>query len=357
MTSDTDLASLLLRPAEFYQSNAVECVRAATVLAIDRSNRKVALSNSDAITYDHLILALGSTARTLSIPGHDLRGVVQLRTLADGNHLKALLVPGARLAIIGAGYIGLEVAASARTLGLDVTVIEREPRMLPRVASEPLSAFFARRHTEAGVRTVLSASVEAFEGDGQSVTAVRLQDGSSIPCDAVLVGIGAVANDALPRAAGIECTDGIVVDIRSRTSDPLIHAVGDCTHRPLPLYARTARLESVPNALEQAKQAAADLCGRAPLTPEVPWFWSDQYEVRLQIAGLPFDVTDHVIRGDPAFGSFAIFHLSGEGTVQAVEAIDAPADFMAGRMMIARRKQPLAAALRDVSCSLRELTG
>ena len=357
LSGDTDFANLLLRAAEFYQSNAIECLCATTVVGIDRSTRSVALANGEVITYDHLILALGSTVRTLSVPGHELRGIVQLRTLADANSLKALLWPRARLAIVGAGYIGLEVAASARTLGADVTVIEREPRVLPRVASEPLSAFFARRHGEAGVRILVNASVEAFEGDGDSVAAVRLQDGSFVACDAVLVGIGAAANDALARASGLECSNGIVVDLNARTSDPAIHAVGDCTHRPLPLYARTARLESVPNALEQAKQAAAGLCGRAPPAPEVPWFWSDQYEVRLQIAGLPFDAAGLVVRGEPTSGSFSIFHQSGDGTVQAVEAVNAPAEFMAGRMMITRRARPLAAALRDVSCSLRELTG
>ena len=356
LSSDPGFASLLLRRSEFYQAHSIVCRCDATAVAIDRSSREIALANGDAVTYDHLVLALGSTARALPVPGHDLRGVVRLRTLTDANRLKALLVPGARLAIIGAGYIGLEVAASARALGVEVTVIEREPRVLPRVASEPLSAFFARRHDVAGVRIILNASVEAFEGDGPSVAAVRLKDGASVRCDAVLVGIGAVANDTLARASGIECTNGINVDPSARTTDPLIHAVGDCTYRPLPLYAHSARLESVPNALEQAKQAAADLCGRTPPTPEVPWFWSDQYEDRLQIAGLPVDVAEHVTRGDPTAGRFSIFHLSADGTVQAVEAVNAPADFMAGRVMIARRKRPLGTALRDLSCSLQDLT-
>jgi 3-phenylpropionate/trans-cinnamate dioxygenase ferredoxin reductase subunit len=184
---------------------------------------------------------------------------------------------------------------------------------------------------------------------------VRLTDGTSLPCDIVLVGVGAAPDDSLARAAGLACDDGVVVDLAARTSDPRIHAIGDCTRRPLPLYGRTHRLESVPNALEQAKQAAADLCGRTPPAPEVPWFWSDQYDVRLQIAGLPFDVAETVVRGDPGSQSFAIFHLSAEGSVQAVEAVNAPAEFMAGRIMIARRTRTVAARLRDVSCSMREL--
>lgn len=351
-----DLASLLLRSADFYRTNSIEWRGDAEVVAIDRVARAVTLENGERVDYDQLILALGSVVRALPLPGHDLRNIVTLRTVADADRLKTLLSPGVRLAIVGAGYIGLEIAASARSLGADVIVLEREGRVLPRVASEPLSAFFQQRHTAAGVRIMLNASLEAFEGD-DAVAGIRLRDGTVITCNAALVGIGAAPNDALARSAGVTCLNGIVVDQAARTSDPLIHAVGDCTFRPLPLYQQSARLESVPNALEQAKQAAADLCGRPPPSPEVPWFWSDQYDVRLQIAGLPFDVAELAIRGDPSGNSFAIFHLSADGTVQAVEALNAPAEFMAGRIMIARRKRPLAAQLRDVSCSLKELTG
>jgi 3-phenylpropionate/trans-cinnamate dioxygenase ferredoxin reductase subunit len=357
LTGNGDLADLLLRPTEFYRSNAIELLAPAEAVGVDRSAKVVTIATGEQIAYDHLILALGSIPRSLPLPGHELRGIFQLRTIADADNLKAMLAPGARLAIVGAGYIGLEVAASARRLGLDITVIERESRVLPRVASELLSAFFHRRHASAGVQIMLDASVEGFDSIDGSVSAIRLSNGITIPCDAVLIGIGAAANDGLARAIGLECSTGIVVGLTARTSDPAIHAIGDCTQRPLPMYRRSVRLESVPNALEQAKQAAADLCGRPPPAPEVPWFWSDQYEVRLQIAGLPFDVADIAMRGDQAAGSFAIFHLSADGTVQAVEAVNAPAEFMAGRMMIARRKQALAASLRDVSCSLRELAG
>ncbi|HME25731.1 MAG TPA: FAD-dependent oxidoreductase [Acetobacteraceae bacterium] len=349
------LADLLLRPAAFYQTNRIDLRLACEVTTIDRSARAVNLASGERIAYDHLILATGCAARPLPVPGHKFAGILALRTLADADRLKPLLRPGARIAIIGAGYIGLEVAASARVLGANVVVIEREARVLTRVASIPLSDFFQRRHAASGVRVMLDAAVEAFEGAGGHVTAVHLTDAGTVPCDAVLVGIGAAPNDALARAAGLACDNGIVVDLAARTSDPAIHAIGDCTQRPLPRYHRTGRLESVPNALEQAKQAAADLCARPAPTPEVPWFWSDQYEVRLQIAGLPFDVTETVVRGDPLAGSFAIFHLTADGTVQAVEAVNAPVEFMAGRMMIGRRKQAVAARLRDVSCSIREL--
>jgi 3-phenylpropionate/trans-cinnamate dioxygenase ferredoxin reductase component len=355
LKGDSDLTGLLLRPAAFYAANAIALHLSSPVTDIDRANRTLTLATGERVAYDYLILALGAQARLLPVPGHDLGGVFELRTVADADGLKAVLRPALRLTIIGAGYIGLEAAASARAMGADVTVIERESRVLARVASPVLSDFIQRRHEADGVRIRLGAAVEAFEGVAGQVACVRLADGSRNPCDTVLVGVGAAPNDALGRAAGLDCADGIVVDIAARTSDPAILAIGDCTRRPLPLYHRAARLESVPNALEQAKQAAAALCGRPPPTPEVPWFWSDQYEVRLQIAGLLFGVSESVGRGDPASSAVAIFHLAADGTVQAVEAVNAPAEFMAGRTMIARRKQAVAARLRDVSCSLREL--
>ena len=357
LQGEGDLQSLLLRAADFYLSQGVALLLSTDVTGVDRRAGTVVLASGKTIAYDRLILALGAYARSLPVPGHDLAGVFRLRTVDDANALKAALRPGARIAIIGAGYIGLEVAASTRLLGVDVVVIEREARVLARVASTTLSEYFHRRHAEAGVCIMLDAAVEAFDGHAGRVSSVRLADGAAVPCDAVLVGVGAAPNDALACAAGLDCNDGIIVDANARTSDPSIHAIGDCTRRPLPLYQRTGRLESVPNALEQAKQAAADLSGRAPPPPEVPWFWSDQYDTRLQIAGLPFDVEETAIRGDPTAGSFAIFHLTRDGTVQAVEAVNAPTDFIAGRQMIARRKPVVAASLSDVSCSLHQLVG
>ena len=176
-----------------------------------------------------------------------------------------------------------------------------------------------------------------------------------IACDVALVGVGALPNDALAQAAGLACDGGIVVDATARSSDPAIYAIGDCTRRPLPLYDRAVRLESVPNALEMAKQAAAAICGRKPPAPEVPWFWSDQFDLRLQIAGLPVDAAQTVLRGDLATGHFAVFHLAADDTVQAVEAVNAPAEFMAGKLMIARRRRVAASLLGDPAHSLQQL--
>jgi 3-phenylpropionate/trans-cinnamate dioxygenase ferredoxin reductase component len=352
---EADAASLALRPAAFYPANAITLHLATHATAVDPASRSVTLASGERLGYDHLVLATGARPRLLPIPGHDLAGVLALRSVADADLLQAALTPGSRLVVIGGGYIGLEVAASARALGVAVTVVERETRVLARVASQPLSEFFTRAHTANGVHILCDASIAAIEGAAGHVTGVRLADGTALPCDTVLIGVGAAPDDSLARAAGLACDDGIVVDLAARTSDPRIHAIGDCTRRPLPLYGCTGRLESVPNALEQAKQAAADLCGRPPPAPEVPWFWSDQYDVRLQIAGLPFDVADIVLRGDPAGGSFSAFHLAADGAIQAVEAVNAPADFMAGRIMIARRQRTTAARLRDMSLSMQEV--
>ena len=277
------------------------------------------------------------------------------RSAADADLLKAALGPGRRLAVVGGGYVGLEVASSARALGAEVVVIEREARVLARVACAELSEFYQRVHRAEGVGFELSAVVTALEGQGGHVAGVRMGDGRVLPCDVALIGVGAVPNQELALEAGLDCDNGVVVDGQARTSDPAIFAVGDCTNRPLPLYNRRMRLESVPNVLEQARQAAAALCGRPAPAPEVPWFWSDQYEVKLQIAGLPFDVAERVVRGNPDSGQFAVFHLSAEGLVQAVEAVNAPAEFMAGRQLIARRRTVAAAQLRDLSFNMKDL--
>jgi 3-phenylpropionate/trans-cinnamate dioxygenase ferredoxin reductase subunit len=347
--------SLALRPAAFYPDATIDLRLATRVTAIDRAAKDVTLSDGGTLRYDYLILASGARARRLVLPGAGLDGVLELRSAADADRLKAALRPGARLAVIGGGYIGLEAAASARALGAEVTIIERENRVLARVACSILSDFFQGFHRARGVTIEVDAQVAALEGSGGRVAGVRLGDGRLIACDVALIGVGAVANDELARDAGLTCLNGIVVDLAARTDDPAIFAIGDCTSRPLPLYERIGRLESVPNALEQAKQAAAMICGKPPPTPEVPWFWSDQYDLRLQIAGMPFDTTEIVVRGDVASGKFALFHLTADGTVQAVEAVNAATEFMGGRRIIARRKRLTRVRIEDMSVSMQEL--
>jgi 3-phenylpropionate/trans-cinnamate dioxygenase ferredoxin reductase subunit len=354
LTGEADADSLALRPLGFYNDADIELRLGTSVMNIDPVAHQVTFSDGDTMHYAHLILATGSRARRIPLPGIDQTNVLELRTAADADKLKAVLGPGKRLAVVGGGYIGLEAAASARALGCEVTIIELAPRVLARVACEILSDFFQDFHRSQGVTIELGAGVQGLEGNG-TVTGVRLADGRVIPCDAALIGVGGVPNEELALEAGIACDGGIVVDLNAATSDRDIYAIGDCTRRPLPLYNRTMRLESVPNALEQAKQAASAICGRPPPAPEIPWFWSDQYDLRLQIVGLPFDTTEIVVRGDVAAGKFALFHLTEDGTVQAVEAVNASTEFMGGRRIIQRRKKLTAARIADMSVTMQEL--
>jgi 3-phenylpropionate/trans-cinnamate dioxygenase ferredoxin reductase subunit len=346
---------LLLRPAAFYADKQIDLRVSTQVVSIDPHARRVALAGGESIAYDALILATGSRLRKLVAPGADLPGVLELRTAADGDRIRAALRPGARLAVVGGGYVGLEVAASARALGAEVVVLEREPRLLARVASTELSAYFAQLHRSHGVRIELGADLTGFDARDGRVAGVRLRDGRQFECDVAVVGIGALANEALASAAGIACQDGIVVDECARTSQEGVYAIGDCTRRPVPRYARALRLESVPNALEQAKQAAAHVCAKPVVKPEVPWFWSDQYDVRLQIVGMAFDVAHTVVRGDVTAGRFAVFHLGADGALQAVEAVNSPPEFVAGKMLVAAGKVIDPARLADTTISMKEL--
>jgi 3-phenylpropionate/trans-cinnamate dioxygenase ferredoxin reductase component len=347
--------SLALRPPHFYEKQSITLRLGTRVTDLDRAARRVSLSDGSTLDYTALILATGAHARPLTIPGHDLPGVLALRNAADAEVLKAALGPGRRLAIIGGGYIGLEVAASARALGAEVTVIEREARVLARVAGPELSEFLAATHAGHGVTIRCAAGVAAILEQNGRAAGLRLEDGTPIAADAVLVGIGAVPNEALARAAGLACEGGIVVDLAARTADPAVFAIGDCTRRPLPLYDRQHRLESVPNAIEQAKQAAAAICGRPAPAPDIPWFWSDQYDLRLQMAGIAFDATQRIRREDTATGGFCIFHLDATDRILAVEAVNAPAEFMAGRQLVAKAAHIAPARLGDAAIDLKTL--
>jgi 3-phenylpropionate/trans-cinnamate dioxygenase ferredoxin reductase component len=354
LKGEADEDSLALKPLDFYGEQSIDLRMGVSVASIARSPKTVTLAAGETISYDVLILATGARPRQLAIPGADLAGVCELRTAADAETLKSNLKPGCRLAVVGGGYIGLEVAASARALGAEATVVELQSRVLARVASEPLSAFFEAYHRARGVSFELGVSVHEILGESGRVTGVKLSDGRAIACDAALIGVGAVPNDEIARDCGLECANGVVVDLEARTADPSVFAIGDVSHRPLPLYDRTFRLESVPNALEQAKQVAAALTGRAPPAPEVPWFWSDQYDLKMQIAGLPFDGDSLLVRGDPASAKFAVFHLKGD-LIQAVEAVNAPPEFMAGRQLIGSRRPVARERLADGAISMKEV--
>ncbi len=351
LKGEADLDSLLLRPETYYAEQNISLRTGVAAVSIAPGERTVAFSDGSIETYDALILATGSTGRRLAIPGADRSDLIELRTIADAERLKSRLGPGRRLVIVGGGYVGLEAAASARALGAEVVLLERLDRVLKRVASEPLSAFFTDRHRGEGVDIRTGVEVAAFEDGG-----VTLSTGERIKADVVLVGVGALANDELARHAGLACdpggSGGVIVDETARTSDPHIYAIGDVTLRPVPVHGVTMRLESVPNALEQARQAAHAIVGRPQTAPEVPWFWSDQYDVKLQIAGLPSEADRTLMRGDPAAGRFAVFHLCGDRVV-CVEAVSAPPEFMAGKQLIQRRTPVDLTKLADTAVSMK----
>lgn len=355
LKGEADLDGLLLRPVDYYTEQQIELLTGVRVTAIDRAAQMVTLLNGTHENYDHLILATGSKARRLPILGADRPELIELRTLADAERLKGALGPGRRLVIVGGGYVGLEAAASARALGAEVVLLERLDRVLKRVASEPLSALFTDRHRAEGVDLRVSVEVTAFE-DG----AVQLADGDRLSADAILVGVGALAADDLARQAGLDCdtggSGGIIVDEMARTSDPAIFAIGDVTFRPVPVQDCSLRLESVPNALEQARQAAHAIVGRPQPVPEVPWFWSDQYDLKLQIAGLPAGADKILLRGEPSTGRFAVFHLKGTRIV-CVEAVNAPPEFMAGKQLIQKRTPIDLAKLADPAVSMKAVAG
>ncbi|HXV01451.1 MAG TPA: FAD-dependent oxidoreductase [Caulobacteraceae bacterium] len=354
LKGETDAETLALKPDSFYPEAGIALMTSARVAEIEPAARAVRLEDGSRFSYDQLILATGAKARPLPVPGADLAGVLYLRTAADAEALKARLGPGKRLAVIGGGYIGLEVAASARALGAEAVVIEREARILARVACPVLSDFFTDYHRARGVAFEVAADVTALEGAAGQVTGVRLGKDKMIACDVVLIGVGAPPDQSLAARAGLACENGVVVDGEARTADPAIFAIGDVAWRPMPLYGRMFRLESVANALEQARQAACAITGRPQPTPEVTWNWSDQYDLKYQFAGIPFDADEVLIRGDPAAAKFAVFHLKGD-IILAVEAVNAAAEFMGGRQLIGQKRPIDPARLADTTVSMKEV--
>jgi 3-phenylpropionate/trans-cinnamate dioxygenase ferredoxin reductase subunit len=341
---------LFLRPAAFYAEKNVALEQGARVEEIEPAARRVRLRDGRTLAYDRLLLATGSRVRALEVPGADLPGVHYLRTIADVDAISTSLAPGTRVLLVGAGYIGLEVAAVARQRGFEVTVLEAADRVMSRTVSVEVSAFYEACHRAAGVAIHCGAAVKELHGAAR-VTAVETADGRTFGCDIVIVGIGIVPNVELAAGAGLACSNGIVVDELARTADPHIVAAGDCTNHPLPLFERRVRLESVPNAIHQAKVAAGTLLGTAAPYSEVPWFWSDQYDLKLQIAGLSTGYDEVVVRGDPAARSFAAFYLRG-GRLLAVDAVNCPREFIAGKKLVANRARIGADVLRDASVDL-----
>ena len=344
---------LYFKPPAFYEDPNIDVRLDDAVLSIDKAARSVETRGGETVSYDALVLAIGSRVRRVRTAGSSLEGVHYLRSIDDVDRIRADLDQANQVVIVGAGYIGLEVAAVARQLGNEVTVLEMADRVMSRVVSPAVSTFYQKQHVTRGVNLLLSTGLDEFVGDNR-VTAITTSDGSRIPADTVIVGVGILPNTELAAQAGLDVDDGIVVDSHCCTSDVSIYAVGDCTSHPNAIYDRRLRLESVHNALEQAKTAAANICGESVEYSQVPWFWSDQYDIKLQIAGLSDGYDEVVLRGNPDNGSFACMYLR-DGRLIACDAVNAPRDFMQSKKLIADRCEPDRSRLANTDVQLKDL--
>ena len=337
-------SSVLLRPAEFYAGNAIAVRLGTRVAAIDRSSTEVVLASGERLPYDSMVLATGARVRPLPVPGAELAGVVYVRTLPDAVALKPLIEAAGNVVVVGGGFIGLECAAVASHLGCKVVVLEAMERLMGRVVSPVLSAWYRDLHAGHGVDVRLGASVTEVVGAGGRATGVRCGDGTMLPADLVVVGIGVIPNAELASAAGLACDRGIVVDAQLRTADPHIHAIGDCAAFPHPMAQGLVRLESVQNAVDQGKAVADAIMGSARPYTAVPWFWSDQYDVKLQIVGLTQHFDETLTLGDPVSGRFSVLYFRDSRLV-GIDSVNKPSDHVVGRKLFGAGKSvPIAAA-------------
>jgi 3-phenylpropionate/trans-cinnamate dioxygenase ferredoxin reductase subunit len=327
-----DRTGLPLRAEQFYREKQIDLRLGVQATRIDLAGRRVELGAGGAETFDHLILATGARPRPFAIPGADLDGVLTLRNIADAAAIRERLGPGRRVVVIGAGFIGLEIAATALALGGEVTVVEIA-RPLGRAVSPPTSDFFLDAHRVFGARFRLGVGVNAIEGAKGAAAAVVLADGERVPADLVIVGVGVLADDALARAAGLACDNGTVVDALLVASNPSVSAIGDCAQFPQHSVGQMLRLESVQNATDQARSVARRLTGKPAPYAALPWFWSDQGDLKLQIAGLSHGVDRWILRGDPKDRAFAAFGFRA-GALAAVETVNRGAEHMAARRII-----------------------
>ncbi|MBJ2303759.1 MULTISPECIES: NAD(P)/FAD-dependent oxidoreductase [unclassified Pseudomonas] len=353
-----DDQALLIRPAAAYEKANIETRMGVQVVALNAAHKTVELSDGSTLSYSHLILATGSRPRHLVDldPDLPLANLHYLRTLAHAQQLREQMLEGKRLIIIGGGYIGLEVAAVAIKRGVKVILIESMDRILARVTAPEVSTFYQQVHQAEGAILHLNAQLERLNlnSKGERVESVQLRDGSVFPADLVLVGIGAIANTELAEQAGLEIDNGIVVDENTHTSDPFIHAVGDCCNHPSEHYSRRLRLESIPNAIEQARTAALAICAKPVPYRSVPWFWSDQYDLKLQTVGLSQGHDQTCLRGSPALRSFVVFYLR-EGVVIAADCINRPLELALIKKLVHGRLAPDIRRLTDDSMALKDI--
>lgn len=345
---------ILIKKPALYEKNEIEFLLNTRVTKINRKDKHIVLENGETLDYDKLALTTGARVRHIPVPGADLKGVHYLRNAKDVEQIMPLAQAGKRAVIIGGGYIGLETAAVLQTIGMQVTVIEMMERVLERVTTSEVSAFYHRIHTEEGVNIITGASVTKISGD-EFATSVIVDNGDNFVADLVIVGIGVIPNTELADKAGLEVSNGIVVDEYCRTSDHDIVAAGDCTWHYNPFYEKHIRLESVQNALDQARVAAATLNGDLKPYDTLPWFWSDQYDLKLQMQGLSAGFDEVIIRGDIENSrKIAVFYLK-EGRILSVDAVNSAPEFMVGKKLILAKTLVDKEKLADADVSIKEL--
>lgn len=353
LAGEASAESLLIRNADFHTKQSIEFIGSTRVKSIDPQAKTVALEDGSTLHYTKLVLATGGRPRRLTLPGGDQPNVHYIRTLADVMALQEDFLPGRKLVVIGGGYIGLEAAAVGIKLGLSVTVLEALPRVLARVAAPELSAFYEQAHRRRGVDVRTGVGIVGFGGQGR-VESVQLRDGSSLPADLLIVGIGLIPNTELAEAADLDVDNGIVVDCHSQTSNADILAVGDVAQHDNHFFGRSMRIESVPSAQEQGRTAALTICGKPVAHSAVPWFWSDQYDLKLQMVGLSQGYDDVVIRGDVGTESFAAFYLRA-GVVICAECVNRPKDFSVCKQLVSQRIRTSRESLGDEATDLKSL--
>lgn len=357
LTGKTDAKSLALRPESFYQDNNIDLYLGRRALAVDRARRQVSLDDGQTLSYDHLIFATGARNRDLPLAGvEQLAGVYGLRSLDDASRLRDALPTAHKAVVIGAGFIGLEFAAAAQARGIATTVVELQTRPLARAISAGMSDIFTRAHQVSGVQFKFGVAVKTVLQEQGRVTGVELDNGERLDTDLLLVGIGALPNSELAEQCGLQVAGGILVDEYLRTSDPHISAIGDCVSHPsIHGAGRNIRLESVQNAADQARCVAARLCGEPSPYTSLPWFWSDQGALKLQIAGLSDGHDQVVLRGDPQSNACSVFCFKN-GRLVAVESVNRPVDHIAARRLLNEGIELSAEQAADLLVDLRKLS-
>jgi len=354
MKGEMDEQRLKFRSDEYYGDHDLELMLGTNVTGIEPDARIVQLSSGKSLSYEHLVLACGSKLRKLNIPGADLDGVCSLQSIEDADDIASRVSAASHIVVIGAGFIGLEFAAVARGLGKKVTILEAAGRVMERVLPAELSAYYFNLHTSRGATIICNAAVTQICGNDGKVSAVRCGDGTEYEAGLVIVGIGANANTELAQDAGVTCDNGIVVDAYCRTSDAHILAAGDCTRFVHPFNGANLRLESVQNAIDQARTVAASITGKDKPYDVVPWFWSDQYDIKLQIVGLAEGCDTQILRGDMRQDKFSIYHYRGD-RLRAIECINTPGEAILGRRLLASGISPTPDQAADTDFKLKSL--